>query len=83
MSWFWNLWDAQEKIAAWREEYNLERPHSRLDYRTPEEFAALASKGPKSLYKAAAGQEVSITDPLPRTPIPANHGDGVEFRILE
>ena len=26
--------------ALWREEYNTERPHSSLDYRTPAEFAA-------------------------------------------
>jgi hypothetical protein len=25
-------------LASWRREYNCERPHSSLDYRTPEEF---------------------------------------------
>jgi putative transposase len=38
-SWFVNLWDAREKISAWRREYNQVRPHSSLGYRTPEEFA--------------------------------------------
>jgi putative transposase len=38
-SWFWNLWDARRKIAHWRTEYNRQRPHSSLGYRTPEEFA--------------------------------------------
>ena len=38
-SWFWNLWDARRKIAGWRNEYNNQRPHSALGYRTPEEFA--------------------------------------------
>ena len=38
-SWFWNLWDARRKIADWRIEYNQQRPHSSLSYRTPEEFA--------------------------------------------
>jgi putative transposase len=38
-SWFWNLWDARRKIADWRIDYNQQRPHSSLDYRTPEEFA--------------------------------------------
>jgi putative transposase len=38
-SWFRNLWDARRKIAAWRIEYNQERPHSSLNYRTPHEFA--------------------------------------------
>jgi hypothetical protein len=39
-SWFWNLWDARRKIAGWRNEYNQQRPHSALAYRTPEEFAS-------------------------------------------
>jgi putative transposase len=34
-----NLPDAKTKIGAWREEYNLLRPHSSLDYLTPDEFA--------------------------------------------
>jgi putative transposase len=38
-SWFRNLWEARRRIAAWRTEYNHERPHSSLDYRTPHEFA--------------------------------------------
>ena len=39
VSWFANLFEARRKIAAWRKEYNGERPHSSLGYRTPEEFA--------------------------------------------
>lgn len=31
---------AQDVIEAWRHEYNNERPHSSLNYRTPAEFAA-------------------------------------------
>jgi len=38
-SWFQNLWDARRKVAAWRKEYNEERPHSSLGYLTPSEFA--------------------------------------------
>lgn len=74
VSWFWNLWDARRKIAAWREEYNRERPHSSLGYRTPQEFAAYSSNNPGGLQVADAGQEVSIADPLPHTPIPAPEG---------
>jgi putative transposase len=44
-SWFENLWDARRKIAAWQKEFNEERPHSSLGYRTPAEFARLASLG--------------------------------------
>jgi len=40
-NWFRNLIDAKAKIAAWREEYNSERPHSSLGYRTPNEFAEI------------------------------------------
>lgn len=38
--WFTNLADAREKIERWRREFNGERPHSSLDYRTPNEFAS-------------------------------------------
>ena len=38
-SWFANLFEARRKIAAWREEYNEERPHSSLGYLPPAEFA--------------------------------------------
>jgi putative transposase len=37
-SWFRTLNDVRETLANWRREYNEERPHSSLDYRTPEEF---------------------------------------------
>jgi putative transposase len=40
-NWFRNLMDARAKITAWRDEYNGERPHSSLGYRTPNEFAAI------------------------------------------
>ena len=40
-NWFRNLMDARVKITAWRNEYNGERPHSSLGYRTPNEFAAV------------------------------------------
>ena len=48
VSWFQNLFDARLKIAAWQKEYNEERPHSSLGYRTPKEFAT-------SLRAAEAG----------------------------
>ena len=41
---FVNLNDARRKIETWRQEYNGERPHSSLDYRTPEEFAKICSE---------------------------------------
>jgi putative transposase len=42
-SWFHNLNDAKRKIEQWRNEYNRERPHSSLGYRTPEEYAKTCS----------------------------------------
>jgi putative transposase len=37
-SWFQTLYDVRSTLASWRREYNYERPHSSLDYRTPEAF---------------------------------------------
>lgn len=37
-SWFRTLNDVRETLTNWRREYNQERPHSSLDYRTPGEF---------------------------------------------
>lgn len=47
-SWFDTLADAKQKIEAWRQEYNGERPHSSLGYRTPEEFARWSAAVPVS-----------------------------------
>jgi putative transposase len=38
VSWFRTLNDVRYTLASWRREYNTERPHSSLDYRTPHEF---------------------------------------------
>lgn len=43
-NWFVNLADARRKIEHWRQEYNTERPHSSLAYRTPAEFAKTCSE---------------------------------------
>ena len=43
-NWFLNLTDAKRKIEHWRQEYNADRPHSSLAYRTPEEFAKAFSE---------------------------------------
>lgn len=40
-NWFTNLADARNKIAQWKQDYNGERPHSSLGYRTPNEFAEI------------------------------------------
>jgi putative transposase len=38
-NWFTSLNDARRKIEEWRRDYNQERPHSSLGYRTPTSFA--------------------------------------------
>jgi putative transposase len=43
-NWFMTVAEARQKIERWREEYNRERPHSSLAYRTPEEFANACSE---------------------------------------
>jgi len=42
-NWFLSMEDAQEKLEAWRVDYNQYRPHSSLDNMTPEEFAGQLS----------------------------------------
>jgi len=37
---FKNVKEAQDVLDIWRKEYNEQRPHSSLNYRTPTEFAA-------------------------------------------
>lgn len=39
---FRNLSEAKVRIEQWRHEYNTERPHSSLGYRTPDEFKQAA-----------------------------------------
>lgn len=42
-NWFTTLADARQKIEEWRQDYNHQRPHSALGYRTPSEFASIAA----------------------------------------
>jgi len=48
-NWFENLADARRKIEAWRIDYNRNRPHSSLAYRTPQEFARQWSTSPERI----------------------------------
>jgi len=45
---FVNLQDAQQKIEAWRLDYNTNRPHRSLKQLTPEEFAASCNRRQKT-----------------------------------
>ena len=42
--WFLTVADAQEKLDAWRTDYNEKRPHSSLGNLTPDEFARLEDR---------------------------------------
>jgi putative transposase len=44
--WFQSLSEARREIAAWRVQYNHDRPHSSLRDLTPAEFAATSSVAP-------------------------------------
>ena len=50
-TWFRTLNDVRCTLATWHEEYSCERPHSSLDYRTPQKFKlALEGRGPWPLF---------------------------------
>lgn len=70
--WFRTLDDAREKIERWRMEYNNDRPHSSLGYRTPEQFAALSRAAGQ--WSAGVRKGTSNAGPFPHTPIPAQAG---------
>jgi putative transposase len=78
VSWFQNLFDAKRKIAAWRTEYNEERPHSSLGYLTPREYAVreTMSYGKDACQKSAglenAEERVSHFPTAPATAAGSN-----------
>ena len=52
MKWFPNRSEAKAVISTWRQHYNEIRPHSRLDQRTPSEFArGLQSTKPEPIIQ--------------------------------
>src|SRR6185295_4794971 len=73
VSWFWNLFDARAKIAAWREDYNSRRPHSALRYLTPEEFARRAASPslPSNITRPALPQVCPDGSAVALAPAPA------------
>ena len=79
-NWFVNLADARRKIETWRKEYNEERPHSSLGYRTPEEFAR-GIGGEKGCGKGAAWKSKSnfstpLGNPAEGAGFPLSHSPG-------
>jgi putative transposase len=64
-NWFSTLADARQKIEAWREDYNEQRPHSSLGYLPPRVFA---SRPPLSegFCSADGGKGTQTPSPCPR-----------------
>ena len=81
-SWFQNLFDTRRKIAAWREEYNEERPHSSLGYRTPAEFAA-AVRSEEGRGKAVRNRDLEIPAGFPLSHRPGDSGSSLSGEILK
>jgi len=81
VSWFGNLFEARRKITAWRNEYNQERPHRSLGYRTPEEFAR-TNDGEESCGKDAAWKSLkgdfptALGNPAEGAGFPLSHSHG-------
>ena len=67
ISWFQNLFDARRKIAAWRKEYNEERPHSSLGYLTGKHLLRLK---PAASPELEWGKRTQTPSPCPTPPSP-------------
>jgi len=67
-SWFTSLADARRSVEDWRRDYNAERPHSALGYRTPDEvllaFQARRSTIPTTTTTTTTDQGEQTTDGL-------------------
>lgn len=70
-NWFTDLADARRIIEAWRVDYNTQRPHSALGYRTPAEFAALAAEEEKSKKQSGGEKGCGKDARCARVEIPA------------
>ena len=93
VEWFTSLGEAREKLAAWRDHYNYQRPHSALDDRAPAVFASLhsseqtrfalphrdkANGGPRQGFAAPAD---AALDPVRRLPEDIHDQGEALFRI--
>lgn len=94
VEWFGSLHHARERLAQWRNHYNLQRPHSALDDRTPASFASdhaasaacftptqrnTASCGPRQGFAAPAKN--AALDPVPRLPENSKYRGEALFEI--
>ena len=70
--WFRTLNDVRTTLENWRREYNCERPHSGLDYKTPEEFRRTLDRG-----KDGGVAALEKATPLPLSHRPDDGGDSI------
>src|SRR5205807_6074260 len=72
LEWFRSRAEAKVIIEAWRRHYNEVRPHSSLDYLTPNEFVAQAARpAPRNATGRCAAADVAsaprpVAEPSPR-----------------
>ena len=66
-NWFVDLRDAQDRIEAWRVDYNAVRPHSSLGYLTPVEFAHRAAA-----LRSPTAPSAPLLGPAPALLVPEN-----------
>jgi putative transposase len=57
LEWFRSRAEAKVIIETWRQHYNEVRPHSSLDYLTPNEFVA---RGARSAPRQATGRDAAV-----------------------
>lgn len=67
------LADAREKITQWKQDYNEERPHSSLQYRTPVESAAQSARASPERERGKRPQTPAAC-PTPPSPLPRARG---------
>jgi putative transposase len=73
---FFGLGHARAEIAAWIADYNTERPHSALGYRTPAAFAATLAPG----STAATGRSAAVCGASAAQPVAQCHTDRVSIQ---
>jgi hypothetical protein len=84
VNWFWNVMDARWKIAAWKKQYQAERQHSSLEYRTPAEFVRQmcgeSGCGNGAAWKSKSSFSTPLGNPATGVRFPLSHspgGDGI------
>src|ERR1700733_3207591 len=61
-SWFRTLNDVRRTLGNWHQDYNCERPHSSLAYRTPAEFSRALGYGDVEGKQRRGGDDFRTSD---------------------